>query len=115
MKPCWRHFHRTERKLLHWSVGHDAPRPPLCVVASPGPPSPALAGRGVYAPRALLGFCLGITSERLGGFPPESDVTYLEPRFERSGLSFTLVYWRVPNQAASAALVSWPRCPLRRR
>src|SRR5215469_11848700 len=26
-------------------VGHDAPPPPACVVASPGPPSPALAGR----------------------------------------------------------------------
>jgi hypothetical protein len=25
-------------KALHWSVGHDAPRPPVCVVASLGPP-----------------------------------------------------------------------------
>jgi len=52
----------NERKLLHWSIGHDAPRPPLCVVASPGPPSPALAGRGVYTIRALPDLCGGIVS-----------------------------------------------------
>jgi hypothetical protein len=32
-----------------------------------------------------------------------------------TGLSFTLCVSGAPNQAASAALVSWSRCPLRRR
>jgi hypothetical protein len=36
-------------------------------VASPGPPSPALAGRGAYAIRVCLICGLGIVSERHGG------------------------------------------------
>ena len=35
--------HGCPRKALHWSVNHDAPRSPMCVVASPGPSLPSTA------------------------------------------------------------------------
>src|SRR5215831_16153281 len=46
MKPCWRSFHRTERKAAALVSLVMTRPPPACVVATPGPPSPALAGRG---------------------------------------------------------------------
>src|SRR5262249_37892033 len=46
MKPCWRSFHRTERKAAALVSLVMTRPPPACVVASPGPPSPALADRG---------------------------------------------------------------------
>jgi hypothetical protein len=53
--PTTRSYSLIERCL---ALGHDAPPSPRCVVASPGPPSPALAGRAFM--------CLGIVSQRLG-------------------------------------------------
>jgi hypothetical protein len=56
--------------------------------------STAFGCRGAYAIRALPDLCRGITSERLGGLAHFSFqiilVIYLEPRFERPGLSLTL-------------------------
>jgi len=54
---------------------------------------------------SLPDLCFGITSDASGGFPPESDVTYLEPRLRDRGFLSLFVYQRVPNQAASSALV----------
>src|SRR5262245_37380081 len=46
MNRCWRSFLRTERKAAALVSLVMTRPPPACVVASPGPPSPALAGRG---------------------------------------------------------------------
>src|SRR5262245_24491611 len=62
--------------------------------------------------RVLPDLCLGIVSGRLGVFSlsiaPQT-VTYLEPRFERPGLSLSLCGWRAPNRRQAPALVkrSW--------
>src|SRR5215470_5195044 len=67
----------------------------LCVVARPDPSRGGPnGGSGSCAIRALPDFCSRITSNlRLGVmliFPPDHSGTYLEPRFERPGLSLTL-------------------------
>src|SRR5262249_58845788 len=41
------------------ALGHDAPPSPRCVVASPGPPSPALAGRALTRSAPCLICALG--------------------------------------------------------
>jgi hypothetical protein len=54
--------HRTERKLLRWSVGHLRLPTNPAQMTSPGPSRLTPAGRGAYAIRALRHLCLGIVS-----------------------------------------------------
>jgi hypothetical protein len=89
INPCWRPFHRTERKAVALvSLVMTRPTPPMCVVASPGPPPPALAGRGAYAIRALPDLCGGIVSRRLETQVSLDHSPYSKPRHVRGFLLF---------------------------
>ena len=65
--------------------------------------------------RALLICAVGIISKRLEVSPQIRCHALRAPGLRDRGSLSLFVYRRVPNQAASAALVSWPRRPLRRR
>jgi hypothetical protein len=67
----------------------------------------SLAG---YAIRALPDLCFGIVSGRLGTLIPRClfmDISLESPGLSPRGFLSLFVYRRVPNQAASAALVGW--------
>jgi hypothetical protein len=57
-------MHRTTRKPLRWSVGHDAPPPVDCRGKSR--PVVSRDGSGRLCDPRLRDLCLGILSERLG-------------------------------------------------